>query len=83
MKWARIRNEGTREYITENGIDRYNVIKKIVDDKQYAKVDNIMIDLTTANTIISIYNRLNDKNKLKLMSLPLNKIVNIVWKLVS
>ncbi len=42
----------------------------------------VFFDLFTANTVKQIYNALSDDNKVKYISLPLAKFIDITWKLV-
>ena len=41
------------------------------------------LDLTTASVILKVYDQVNDSNKKKMEALPLEKLVNAVWKIVN
>ncbi len=64
-------------------MDKYQSIKRIVDERTMGKVDNIMVDLTTANMLLTIADKLNPTNKEKFLSLPIQKMVALGWKLVK
>ena len=46
--------------------------------KGWAYVDNF-----TASAVMNVFNALNETNQAKLSKLPLNRIVDICWKLVK
>jgi hypothetical protein len=41
------------------------------------------IDMFTAQAIITLYESLSGINQIKYMTLPLTKLVNVTWKMVS
>lgn len=61
----RIRKQGTREVIADNPDERIAAIRKVVEEKQYAKIDGDMADLFTASLVCSMYDALNNENKVK------------------
>ncbi len=81
--YTRTREQGTQETIAGNTTDRMAVIRRIVANKQYEKVDGCMIDLYTASIICQVYDALNDANKVKLASMPAPKMGIVALKLVS
>ena len=59
-----------------------NLIKKctnIVKNRQYEEINGSIVDMQTANCIITIYNAVNSKNKKKLRKLNISKLANISW----
>ena len=54
-----------------------DIAKRVVKNKQHEKG----LDLTTANYIIQLYDKLNPKNKKKIEKLSLKKLVDLVWKM--
>ncbi|MFA5153238.1 MAG: hypothetical protein WC554_11805 [Clostridia bacterium] len=84
---TRIRENGTSVTMPEQLPDppeaRIGALRQIVNDCQYAKIDGIMVDLFTANTIVQIYNALNDANKAKYSRLPVYRMADIAFKLAS
>lgn len=58
-------------------------LRKIVAEKQYAKVNGMTVDLFTASTVVQVYDALNEENKAKFTALSLPKMVGLTWKLVG
>ncbi len=67
----------TAESVNEAKESPIDIAKRVVKNKQHEKG----LDLTTANYIIQVYDKLNPKNKKKIEKLPLKKLVDLVWKL--
>lgn len=63
----------------EDGLDQ---IRQIVRQRQAAKVNEVLIDMTTANTIVSVFGAINEKNKAKLLTMPVARVVDVCWKAV-
>ncbi len=83
MTYGRIREEGTEEIVTDNPADRIAAIRRVVKRHQYAKIDGTMIDGFTAGAIVSVYDALNDANKLKFSSLRAGKMGLVAFKLIK
>jgi len=47
------------------------------------KFEGSLMDAFTASAIMAVYNALSDDNKKKYESLPLDKLINVTWKLVG
>lgn len=62
---------------------RYDAIKKIVDDSQYAKIEGVIVDGTTANLLLKVCDALSEENRKKLLAMPIKKMVDVAWKLTS
>lgn len=77
------REHGTRVTMPANADDRMAAIRAVVDQKQYAKIDNCMIDLFSALHIVRVYEALNDKNKAKFASLPAPRMATIAFGLME
>lgn len=58
-------------------------MKRIIENRQYEEINGIAVDMQTANMIMTIYNKLNKKNKKKYSKLNLNQMVNIGWKIIK
>ena len=58
-------------------------LEKIVQDKQHAKIKGKIVDLFTASMIMKIYNAVNDSNKKRMDNLPLEKLVNLAYKMMK
>lgn len=62
---------------------RMDKLRKILKDKQYAKVDGVTVDLTTAGVLVQIYDKLSETNREKFASLPVHKMIALGWKLAG
>lgn len=73
-----------REAVTESRDPKtIEKLRKIVDDKSMGKVDGTRVDLTTANAVVKVYDNLSGGNQKKFGELPLDKMINVTWKLVK
>ena len=61
---------------------RTNLIS-ILRRKQHQKIDGVLIDIQTANAILKVWDALNSSNRKKFEKLPVKKMANVAWKLVS
>ena len=84
--------ELVRQVMSEEEANEPEVIqslRRIVDNKQYEKVKDpvskkkMVVDLFTASAVVKVYDSVNDTNKAKLVTLPLPKLVQLVWKLIK
>lgn len=66
--------------LTESIIDD---MRDIVDNKQAKKIKGTMVDLFTASIITQIYDKVNDANKSKMEKLPLEKLVDLAYKMMK
>lgn len=57
--------------------------RKIVAEHQCAKVNGKLVDATTANVIVKVYDALNETNRAKFAGLGVPKMAAVAWKLVS
>ena len=66
----------------ETGID---VAKRVVKNKQYEKGKGWAMDLTTAGFIMKVYAAYKDYPNLqrKMEKLPVNKMVNLAYKMIK
>lgn len=63
---------------------RIEQLRKIVEDKQFSKIDGFLMDIVTANLLISVYDGLTKpelKEKFNTISLP--RLVDFSWKMVK
>ena len=59
------------------------VCRKIVEEKQNAKFDKISIDLYSASAVLTIYDKLNEENKVKLLACHPVKMVDICFRMIN
>ncbi len=81
--YERTRDHGTRETVAGNPADRIAAIRRVVAEKQYAKIDGVMMDLFSASYITQVYDALNPENKIKFASFPAARMAGIAFKLAK
>ena len=58
-------------------------IEQIVKKKQSKKIGGVLVDMQTANAIMTVWKALSTSNKKKFEKLPIKKMAKISWKLVK
>jgi len=79
----RTREHGTIETLAQSGNERISAIRRILERKQYEKVDGSMIDLMTAQAIVTVHDALSVENQAKFVGMPAGRMATIAWKLVK
>jgi hypothetical protein len=69
--------------MTEKQTQKIETLKTIVADHQCAKVEGVLVDATTANVVVQVFDALNETNKAKFAALPVAKMANLAWKFVK
>jgi hypothetical protein len=62
---------------------REQQLRKIVSEHQCADIDGVLVDATTASMLCKVLDALNDANKGKFLSLPIARMADVGWELVS
>jgi hypothetical protein len=75
MRWA-VRTSP----IGQAGIER---IKRIVDEKQGAKVNECFVDLWSASVVSQVWDALNDVNREKFVKLPVAQACALAFRCTS
>lgn len=83
IAYERIREHGTREIMTDNPAARIAAFRRVVAEKQYAKIDGTMIDLFSASIVVQVYDALNDANKAKLAAMSAGKMALIAMEVAA
>ncbi len=82
--YTRTREQGTQETVcNDNYVHRIYCINRIKENHQYEKIDGVMIDATTANVIVTVYNALSLENRIKFASMPASKMASLAYKLIK
>ena len=63
-----------------NTIDK---VQSIMDNGSAMKIDGVMVDTFTASVIMSIYNKVNEKNQDKMRSMPVEKLASSAYMLAN
>jgi len=69
-----------KELVAESRID---ILDRIVENKQYEKIDGQNIDLTTANMLRTLYNALKPELQRNFEKIPIRKLVQIGWTVMK
>jgi hypothetical protein len=80
---SRVRENGTVVTLPVNGEERIAALRRILSEKQYAKIDGIMVDLFSASYVIAVFDKLNPQNQTKYASLPVAQMASIAFKLAN
>ncbi len=79
----RTREHGTIEYSPETPEERIAAIRAVVENKQYAKIDDCMADLYSCSAIIQVYDLLSSENKNKFASKKFSGMAAITFAVLS
>jgi len=71
------------EAVESSGNPKVDALRQIVADKQYAKVDGVSVDLTTANLLLQILDALSPANKENFLGKPIEQMVSIAYKILG
>lgn len=58
-------------------------IQKIAKEYQAAKVNEVLIDAYSAHIVGAVWQRISEKNRAKLVSLPVAKVVEICYQVAA
>ena len=72
----KLENESTNESISESVIDD---LKDIVAKKQMRKIQGVKVDLTTASTIVRIYDKVNARTKAIMDKANINRLIDAAY----
>jgi hypothetical protein len=63
------------------GVEGLTTIRQIVAEHQAAKVNEVLIDAFTASCIVHIFDALNEKNREKMLNMPVAQAGAVCLKL--
>jgi hypothetical protein len=58
-------------------------VRWVVENKQYNRVNGLLMDMMTASIIIQVYDALNDANKIKFAAMTVRRMADTAFKLVD
>ena len=61
----------------------FEKVLKIIEDKQFSKVNGIGVDLFTASFIMSVYDNVNVKNKKCMEDMSIANLIGVAQTLMS
>ena len=79
----RTREQGTIETVSQTPSERINAVRRVVNRKQYAKIDGQMADLFTCSLVCQIFDALNPENQAKFSSLSYPKMAQVAFRLTK
>lgn len=77
------RKGGTKVTTCETGDERIAAFRRIVGEKQYAKIDGVAVDLFSASAVVAVYDKLSPENQERFRNLPPAKMASIALKLIK
>jgi len=80
---TRTRQGGTRVTTPLTGDQRIAAFRKIVEEKQYAKIDGCMVDLFSASAVVQVYDALSPENQKKYAGYTADKMAKIAFGLIK
>ena len=59
-------------------------LRQIVSEHQYQKIDGVIVDVATANAILTIYDAMKkNENKEKYLSMDISKMASVAWSILN
>lgn len=65
------------------GLEGIEKLRKIVEEKKAAKVNEVFVDLFSASGIVQVYDAINEQNREKLLKLPLAHVADICFRVIN
>lgn len=63
--------------------EKLTKLRTIVSEHQANEIGGVLVDATTANLLVKVYDALNETNKAKFLSLSISGMAGIAWKLAN
>lgn len=60
-----------------------DTLRRIVAERQHAKIDGVLVDLWSASVTVTIWDRLKDKHRQRLLTLPPHELILRCVKIYS
>lgn len=57
--------------------------RKIVSERQFAKVNEVAVDLFSANAIVKVYDACKPEQRAKIEALPIARVASICMQMIS
>lgn len=58
-------------------------LRWVVDNKQCARIDGLVVDIFSASAVIGVYDQLSDANKAKLAVMPIRTMVSVALRVLE
>lgn len=80
---CKTRQNGTKVYTPTTPGERIDAFRDVTADRQYAKIDGVMVDLFSASAVVQVYDALNPDNQQKYAAFPATRMVQIAFQLTK
>lgn len=65
-------------------VSKLDKLRQIVKEHQHQKIDGVIVDVVTANAILTIYDNMKKvENKEKYLSMDISKMASVAWKFLN
>jgi hypothetical protein len=80
---TRVRQHGTRVTKSKTGDEIIAACRSIVANRQYEKINGMMVDLFSASAIVKVFDALNETNRASFKLLPVQRMASIAFKVLK
>lgn len=64
------------------GAEGLEACRVIVAKRQYAKVNEVMVDAYSASAIVAVCDQIGDENRAKLLAFPVARVADLCFKVL-
>lgn len=82
-KVSRVRAGGTEVTVCQDGAERIAAFRRIVERRQYAVIDGVMVDAYSASAVVKVYEALNEQNQAKYCGLTAGRMARIAFEVLA
>ena len=75
-----------RDYHTKKEYDFNNYIsacRNIVENHQCLVINDVLVDVQSANLAIEVYDNLNQKNQERTLAIPIERFIKFAWGIIT
>lgn len=72
-----------RVITTQTLMEKIDLCREIVDEASGMEIDGVLVDMQSANAIVSVYENLSEPNQAKFIEYPIVRMGMIAWELVD
>lgn len=77
------RVHGTKIHTPADGAERIAAFRSIVAERQFAKIDGVLVDLFSANYVVQVFDALSPANQTKYAAMPAPRMVQVAFQLTK
>lgn len=60
-----------------------DVARQVLEQRQYRTFEGVVVDMQTANAIVTVFDSISIENKAKLLRLPVTQAAAVCWQLLT